>query len=108
MAIVKQYTLHQNETAPSDGDVAFVEAYNNLTLYITGTSATRTITFQAALVDGRFVNIQGANLTTMDMAATTTGTEQLWQFDVNGVRYFRAKLDAVTGGDVTIVCNFTA
>jgi hypothetical protein len=108
LAVIRSDILHENTIEPGDGDVALVEAYTSLAIYITGTSSSRTLKFQGAIIQDKFVDIEGANMSTMDMAATTTGTEQIWQFDVTDLKYFRVKVDAVAGGDVSIYCNYTA
>jgi hypothetical protein len=54
-------------------------------------------------VDGtNFVAIQGTSISTGTTATSTTSTNEIWQFDVTGLKKFRADLTALTSGSITV------
>lgn len=99
---VVDVVLHDAVTALGNGAAFTVADAKTLTLEVYGTSATRTLLFEASGVTGAFYPIKGVKLTDLSMATQTTGTGELWQFDVTGVSQFRARLTVATGGNVSV------
>lgn len=99
---VTDVTLHNAVSTLGDGALFAVGDTKTLTIEVYGTSASRTVLFEAAGVTGTFYPIKGVRLTDFAMATQTTGTGELWQFDVTGLVQFRTKLSAVTGGNVSV------
>lgn len=97
-------TLHHNAaSAAADGtDAALSGKEQTLTLQTVNTSSTsRTIAFYGSVDGTNFIALEGVNLATGATATTTTGIDELWQFDVSGLIAFRADLTAVAGGSLS-------
>lgn len=98
-------THHNAVVAPADGADAAVTGYKIIAIQINGTSSSRTVLFSGSVDGISFYPVMGVNMATWDSAINTTGTGELWQFDVGGLNYFRARVDAVSGGNVTVKSN---
>lgn len=101
-ADVKDVTFHDAATAPGKGVAFSVGGYKTLTVEIYGTSTSRTINFKATLVSGAEIPIMGVKLSDMSMSNNTSGTGEIWQFDVTGLNTVIMDLVAVSGGNVSI------
>lgn len=99
---VQDVTLQNAATAAGNGTPFVVEGFKTLTIEIIGTSTSRTIFFEAASVSNISLPIQGVKLLDMSVGSSTTGNNELWQFDVTGLVSFRARLSSVAGGNVSI------
>jgi len=95
-------TLQNAATIAGGGTSFVVGAYKTLTVSVTGTSTSRTVVFEAADTNGNYTPIQGVRLSDFAMDSQTTGTGEKWTFEVTGVTTFRARIDEIAGGDVTI------
>lgn len=74
--------------------------YGSLTLQITGiTSAT--ITFEASLDGTNYGSIVGNNIATNAQAATATANG-VYQFNVVGIKYFRARVSTYVSGTIYV------
>lgn len=100
-------THHDAVVAPADGTDATVTGYKIIAVQINGTSSSRAVQFSGSVdgAVGSFYPVMGVNMATWDSATSTTGTGELWQFDIGGLNYFRARVDAVSGGNVTVKSN---
>jgi ribosomal 30S subunit maturation factor RimM len=101
-ANTEDVTFHDAAVVAADGTVYTVGNKKTLTVEIDGTSASRTVAFIGrgpADVDRA---IMGLNLTSMATAVSTTGTGELWQFDITGLSAVFMDLQAVSGGNVTV------
>lgn len=105
VSAVYEKTHHLDAVAQADGSDADVRGFKTIALQISGTSASRTVQFKASVDGTNFVDIAGVNAATFSVATSTTGTGEIWQFDTSGFKYFRARLEAVSGGNVTVVSN---
>ena len=99
---VSDVVLQDAMSTIGDGKIFIVNDTKTLTLEVSGTSVSRTILFESAGVTGTFYPIKGIKLTDLSMGTQTTGSGEMWQFDVTGVVQFRAKLTAVVGGNVSV------
>lgn len=100
---VKEVILQDAATVTGNGTPLDVGSTKTLTIEITGTSTSRTIIFEASSISGTYYQIKGQQLSPSSSYWTqTTGNNEVWQFDVTGLAFFRAKLYAVAGGSVTI------
>lgn len=95
-------TLQPASTAIGAGNAFTVGGYRTLTLEVSGTSSSRTVVFQGIGPSGTAIAIMGTKLTDGTTGSQTTGTGELWRFDVTGLTSFQANLTAVSGGNVTI------
>ena len=84
------------------GDLFFCGDYKTLTVEIYGSSSTRTIDFVSTLFSGNPIPLWGVKVSDGTTANTTTGNNEAWQFDIQGLENVYFDLTAVDGGDVTI------
>jgi hypothetical protein len=99
---VLNFTFHNAATAAADGNSFPVGRYRTLTVEIYGTSATRTVAFMGVGPSGAAYAISGVKLSDLTTGTTTTGTGELWQFDITGLSQVIMDLTAVAGGNVTV------
>lgn len=96
------HTFHDEATVAADGTAFTVGGHTTLTVEITGTSTSRTVDFKGAGPDGTYRSISGVNLDGLASATSTTGTGELWQFDITGLETVIMDLSAVSDGNVTV------
>lgn len=95
-------TLQEIATSTGNGTAFAVEAFKTLTIEISGTSTSRTIHFEGSSVGGTYYPIMGARLSDLETNIQTTGTGEVWQFNITGLVNFRVRLSAVDGGNVSV------
>lgn len=102
-SLVQDVTLQDQATATGNGTPFTVGGFKVLTVEITGTSTSRTIVFEGSSTSGAYYLISGTKLTDLATANQTTGTGEVWQFDVTGLVNFRARISvAPVGGNVSV------
>ena len=97
--------FHTTATVAANGTPFTVGTYKTLTVEIYGTSTSRTVTFYGKSKSGTLRAIQGVRLSDFTLAASTTGTAEMWQFDITGLDTVTMDLTAVAGGNVSIAGN---
>jgi len=95
-------TFHDAATVAADGTAFTVLGYKTLTVEITRTAGTSTIAFIGEGPSGANIALMGVNLSTLATATSTTGTGEIWQFDVTGLTSVFMDLQAVAGGNVSV------
>lgn len=98
----KDFVFHNAATTAADGNMLTVEFYKILTVEIYGTSGSRTVAFIGRGASGTDRAITGIKLSDLSTAISTTGTGEIWQFDITGLTKVFMDLQAVSGGNVTI------
>ena len=101
-SLVQSVTFHDAATVAADGTALTVGGLKTLTVEIYGSSTSRTVEFKGAGPEGTYRPITGLNMQTLLTDITTTGTAELWQFDITGLVSVIMDLSAVAGGNVTI------
>jgi hypothetical protein len=102
-SIIKDNVTFQSAaTATGNGTAFEVGIYKTLTVEIYGTSSTRTVTFYAMGKGATLRALSGVRMSDLTVAASTTGTGEIWQFDITGLDYVYMDLTAVAGGNVTV------
>ena len=101
-SLAKDVIFHDASTVASDGTVMVVEGFKTLTIEIYGTSTSRTVAFIGRGVSGADRAIMGVKLSDFSTAISTTGTGELWQFDITGLMSVLMDLQVVVGGNVTV------
>jgi len=96
------HTFHDAATSTGNGTALTVGSLKTLTIEIYGTSASRTITFYGKGTSGTLRALMGVNLSSLTTGINTTGTGEIWQFEVTGLEYVVMDLTAVAGGNVTV------
>lgn len=95
-------TLQNIATDIGDGTPFPVRAYKTITLEVSGTSTSRTILFEGASSTGDYYPVMGVKMSDLSMATQTTGNAEVWQFDITGLEFFRARISSIGGGNCTI------
>lgn len=95
-------TFHDASTSMGNGNVFYNTGCKTLTIEIYGTSSTRTVTFYCKCFSGTSRAIQGVKISDFSTGVNTTGTGEVWQFDITGIDQIIMDLTAVSGGNVTI------
>ena len=101
---VQDVTFHDAVTSTSQGTPFIVGRFRTLTIEVTsaGGNSARTVAFKATGPSGTAISITGTNIGALTTGASTTGTGELWQFDVTGLSTVIMDLTAITGGNVTV------
>jgi len=94
--------FHDGAIVTADGNIFAVGKYKTLTVEIYGTSATRTVAFIGRGTSGADRVIMGVRLSDLSTAVSTTGTGEIWQFDITGLTSIFMDLQAVAGGNVSV------
>ena len=95
-------TFHDATIEIATGDIFLVNGYKTMTVEISGTSTSRTIAFIGRGASEANRLITGVKLSNFAMATSTTGTGEIWQFDITGLTAMFMDLQAVAGGNVTV------
>lgn len=94
-------TFHNAATVASEGIAFLVGAYKTLTVEVYGSSTARTINFYGVSASGIKRALQGINLQSLTFASSTTGTGEIWSFEITGLETVIVEVVSVTGGTVT-------
>ena len=96
--------FHDASSAAKNGFQCPVDGYKTLTVEISGNASNtaRTVTFYGKSYSGTLRAIMGVKLSDLSTGTSTTGTGEIWQFDVSGLDYVIMDLTAITGGTVSI------
>jgi hypothetical protein len=104
--ILREYTFQDAAISSSNGnEYDVVPGYKNelfIIVDVGGTSTSRTLIFEAQGLNGNWIAIIGTNLNDNSTATQTTGTKELWKFNITGLSKIRMRLFAVAGGNVTV------
>jgi hypothetical protein len=101
-SLISDVELQDAASIIGNGNQFEVGSFKTITIEISGTSTSRTVIFEGSSVSGTYYAIQGVRLSDLTTANQTTGTGELWQFDVTALSNFRARISSITGGNVTI------
>ena len=102
---VTEFTFHNSVTVASGGAEFAVGGHKTLTVHISGTSTSRTVEFKGrppGAPAGTYVPLMGIRLSDLTPATSTTGNNEVWQFDITGLEGVIMDLSAVSGGNVTV------
>ncbi|MGG3450171.1 hypothetical protein [Domibacillus aminovorans] len=98
----QEVTFHDAVTAAGEGTPFTVGAYKTLTVELYGSSAAREIKFYGVSASGIKRSIQGINLQSLTFASSTTGTGEIWSFEITGLETVIVEVVSVTGGAVMV------
>jgi hypothetical protein len=101
-SVTKDVIFHDVATIAADGTEQTVGGYKTLTIEIYGTSTSRSISFFGKGASGTVRAITGVNLSDISTGTGTSGTGEIWTFDVTGLTSVLIDLTAVAGGNVSI------
>jgi len=92
-------------TATANGTALSVGGKRDLTVEITGATATatRTVSFYGTGASGTLIAIQGVNYATITAVATSTaGIGEIWGFDITGLHQVYMAVTAISGDTVSV------
>lgn len=102
---VQQETTLQNAVS-AVGNGTAINMGNTDTFKITeisGTSTSRTLIFEVSNAEtGAYSVVQGVKLADLSMATQTSGKDEIWQIDGLAGLWFRVRVSAIAGGNVTV------
>lgn len=100
----KDVTFHNAATVAGNGTPFDVDEWKTLTVEISGTSTGRTVTFYAKGASGTLRPLAGTKISAapLTVAVSTTGTGELWQFDITGLNSVIMDLTAITDNNVSV------
>jgi hypothetical protein len=99
--------LHNQVVAPANAQYN-VGSYRTLTVEIYGTSTSRTINFSSIGFSGNPYPLSGVRLSDLNVATSTTGTGEIWKFEVAGIDFIKIDVASVAGGNVSVKGRFVA
>ena len=99
----REKVLHSGATATGNGEILELNSeFGGLSVQISGITDA-TITFEGT-VDGNWVEQRAVNKTTGAVATTATA-DDIYLFDVVGIRKFRARISAYVSGTIKATAN---
>jgi hypothetical protein len=98
------FTFHTAATQAANGKEFYVYDFKDLTVEIYGSedNTARTVTFYCKGPSGTLRALKGLKVSDWTSDTSTTGTGEIWQFDITGVNSVVMDLTAITGGSVTV------
>jgi hypothetical protein len=98
----KIHTFQDAVTTAGNGTDLTITRTDKVVIEVSGTSASRTVQFFGEMPSGTFIPVYGLSLTDRTTMATSTNAEDCWEFDTTGILKLRMRVNAVSGGDVTV------
>lgn len=99
---ITEVVFQDASATTGNGIEFFVDGEKSLTIEIYGTSTSRTVTFYAKSASGTVRALKGLKMSDWTSDTSTTGTGEIWQFDITGLYSVIMDLTAVSGGNVSI------
>ena len=99
---VADVIFHDAVSATGNGLIYSVAGYKTLTVEIYGTSTGRQINFMARGPAGADRPITGLRISDLATDTGTTGTAEIWQFDIAGLVSVLCPIASVAGGNVSV------
>jgi hypothetical protein len=97
------WVFQNSVTTTGNGEILYPNHNDQVTIFITGTSTSRTIIFEGSDNDGNFYSIPAVKLPTLTIASSTTGTNEAWVIDTTSWVGIRCRVSAIVGGTVKII-----
>ncbi|WP_079708080.1 hypothetical protein [Paraliobacillus ryukyuensis] len=101
-SLIEDFVFHESSTSPNQGNVLEVGNFKTLTVEIFGGSTTREVEFVCRSISGLNRKLRGINVSDWSDGTSTTGTAEIWQFDITGLRQVYFDLTEVSGDYVAI------
>jgi len=106
MAIANHQYIQNEQTIISTGEFINVSNADTLVISIFGTSTSFALLFQGSLDGINYFNISGIKLSNpMAFSTTTSVIGEAWEFDVSALGYYKANLNAISNGSITVIAN---
>ncbi|MCC2530359.1 phage portal protein [Bacillus velezensis] len=94
--------FHENAAEAGEGSIFSAGAWKKLLVEITGTAESGHVAFWGRSISGKNVPIRGIRSDDGTSAAGTSGTEEVWSFDIAGFKEIVMEIKSISGGSLSI------
>ncbi|MFG3445633.1 phage portal protein [Bacillus velezensis] len=94
--------FHENAAEAGEGSIFSAGAWKKLLVEITGTAESGHVAFWGRSVSGKNVPIRGIRSDDGTSAAGTSGTEEVWSFDIAGFKEIVMEIKSISGGSLSV------
>ncbi|WP_182274940.1 phage portal protein [Bacillus velezensis] len=93
---------HENAAEAGEGSIFSAGAWKKLLVEITGTAESGHVAFWGRSISGKNVPIRGIRSDDGTSAAGTSGTEEVWSFDIAGFKEIVMEIKSISGGSLSV------
>lgn len=104
-AAASSYTdviFHEDAAETGDGIIFKASTWKKLLVEITGTAESSQVAFWGRSISGKNVPIRGIRSDDGTSAAGTSGTEEVWTFDIAGFKEIVMEIKSISGGSLSV------
>lgn len=94
--------FHENAAEAGEGSIFSAGAWKKLLVEITGTAESGHVAFWGRSISGKNVPIRGIRSDDGTSAAGTSGTEEVWSFDIAGFKEIVMEIQSISGGSLSV------
>ncbi|MBN7741560.1 phage portal protein [Bacillus velezensis] len=94
--------FHENAAEAGEGSIFSAGAWKKLLVEITGTAESGHVAFWGRSISGKNVPIRGIRSDDGASAAGTSGTEEVWSFDIAGFKEIVMEIQSISGGSLSV------
>ncbi|MEC3676386.1 phage portal protein [Bacillus velezensis] len=94
--------FHENAAEAGEGSIFSAGAWKKLLVEITGTAESGRVAFWGRSISGKNVPIRGIRSDDGTSAAGTSGTEEVWSFDIAGFKEIVMEIKSISGGSLSV------
>ncbi|ARW38564.1 MULTISPECIES: hypothetical protein [Bacillus] len=104
-AAASSYTdviFHEDAAETGEGIIFKAGTWKKLLVEITGTAESSQVAFWGRSISGKNVPIRGIRSDDGTSAAGTSGTEEVWTFDIAGFKEIVMEIKSISGGSLSV------
>ncbi|QBG55712.1 phage portal protein [Bacillus amyloliquefaciens] len=104
-AAASSYTdviFHEDAAETGEGIIFKAGTWKKLLVEITGTAESSEVAFWGRSISGKNVPIRGIRSDDGTSAAATSGTEEVWTFDIAGFKEIVMEIKSISGGSLSV------
>ncbi|MDX7984547.1 phage portal protein [Bacillus velezensis] len=94
--------FHENAAEAGEGSIFSAGAWKKLLVEITGTAESGHVAFWGRSISGKNVPIRGIRSDDGTSAPGTSGTEEVWSFDIAGFKEIVMEIQSISGGSLSV------
>ncbi|WPF77793.1 phage portal protein [Bacillus velezensis] len=94
--------FHENAAETGEGSIFSAGAWKKLLVEITGTAESGHVAFWGRSISGKNVPIRGIRSDDGTSAVGTSGTEEVWSFDIAGFKEIVMEIQSISGGSLSV------
>ncbi|ABS73626.1 phage portal protein [Bacillus velezensis] len=94
--------FHENAAEAGEGSIFSAGAWKKLLVEITGTAESGHVAFWGRSISGKNVPIRGIRSEDGTSAAGTSGTDEVWSFDIAGFKEIVMEIQSISGGSLSV------